>query len=293
MKIGFIGLGVMGKPMAKNLIKAGYSLVVCDRVESPVNEIVSLGAEKANSPKETALHCDTILTMLPDSPQVKEITLGNNGLIENMKPGSVLIDMSSINPMVSREIAAELEKKGIRMLDAPVSGGEPKAIDGTLAFMVGGAKEVFDQFEGLLSKMGSSVVYCGEIGAGNVTKLSNQIIVAVNIAAVSEALMLAKKSGVSPDTVFHAIQGGLAGSTVMNAKAPMMIKGNFTPGFRIDLHIKDLNNAIMTGHSVGAPLPLTAGIMEMFQTLHAYGYGSEDHSALVKFYEKIADETIR
>jgi 2-hydroxy-3-oxopropionate reductase len=152
---------------------------------------------------------------------------------------------------------------------------------------------VFDQFKDLLSKMGSSVVYCGKIGAGNVAKLSNQIIVAVNIAAVSEALMLAKKSGVSPETVFHAIRGGLAGSTVMNAKVPMMIEGNFVPGFRIDLHIKDLNNAIMAGHDVGAPLPLTAGVMEMFQTLRAGGYGSEDHSALARFYEKLADETIR
>ncbi|MDR0718937.1 MAG: 2-hydroxy-3-oxopropionate reductase [Treponema sp.] len=293
MKTGFIGLGVMGKPMAKNLIRAGYSLIVCDRAENPVNEMAALGAEKAASPKEVALHCDTILTMLPDSPQVKEAALGNNGLIEGMRPGTILIDMSSINPIASREIATELEKKEIRMLDAPVSGGEPKAIDGTLSFMVGGPKEVFDRFKGLLSKMGSSVVYCGEIGAGNVAKLSNQIIVAVNIAAVSEALMLAKKSGVSPDTVFHAIQGGLAGSTVMDAKVPMILEGNFTPGFRIDLHIKDLNNAIMAGHSAGAPLPLTAGIMEMFQTLHAAGYGSEDHSALVRFYEKLAGETIR
>jgi 2-hydroxy-3-oxopropionate reductase len=179
------------------------------------------------------------------------------------------------------------------MLDAPVSGGEPKAIDGTLAFMAGGEKEVFDQVKELLSKMGSSVVYCGEIGSGNVTKLSNQIIVAVNIAAVSEALMFAKKAGVSPETVFNAIKGGLAGSTVMDAKAPMMIEGNFPPGFRIDLHIKDLNNAIATGHSGGSPLPLTAWVMEMLQTLSAQGYGSEDHSALVRFYEKLADEKMR
>ncbi|MDR0590137.1 MAG: 2-hydroxy-3-oxopropionate reductase, partial [Spirochaetaceae bacterium] len=291
MKTGFIGLGIMGKPMAKNLLKAGYSLIVHNRGKDPVNEMVSLGAEKADSPAEIALRCGAVLTMLPDSPQVKEVVMGKNGLIENMQPGSVLIDMSSINPIASKEIAAELGKKGIKMLDAPVSGGEPKAIDGTLSFMVGGDKEVFDRFEGLLSKMGSSVVYCGETGAGNVTKLSNQIIVAVNIAAVSEALMLAKKSGVSPETVFNAIKGGLAGSTVMNAKVPMMLDGNFAPGFRIDLHIKDLNNALAAGHSAGSPLPLTAGVMEMLQNLHAGGYGSEDHSALVRFYEKLADET--
>jgi 2-hydroxy-3-oxopropionate reductase len=231
--------------------------------------------------------------MLPNSPEVKEVALGANGLAAGMKHGSVLIDMSSINPMASKEIAAELSKKGIKMLDAPVSGGEPKAIDGTLAIMVGGDRAVFDQFTELLSKMGSSVVYCGEIGSGNITKLSNQIIVALNIAAVSEALMLAKKSGVSPDTVFHAIQGGMAGSTVMNAKVPMMMAGNFAPGFRIDLHIKDLNNAIAAGHSAGSPLPLTAGVMEMFQNLHAGGYGSEDHSALIRYYEKLTDETIR
>jgi 2-hydroxy-3-oxopropionate reductase len=293
MRIGFIGLGVMGKPMAKNLVKAGYNLVVRNLTEGPVNELVSLGAEKANSPREIASQCEVVLTMLPNSPEVKEVVLGVDGLIIGMKQGSTLIDMSSINPMASKEIAAELSKKRIKMLDAPVSGGEPKAIDGTLAIMVGGEKAVFDQHKEMFSKMGSSVVYCGEIGAGNITKLSNQIIVALNIAAVSEALMLAKKSGVSPETVFHAIQDGLAGSTVMNAKVPMMIAGDFVPGFRIDLHIKDLNNAIAVGHSVGSPLPLTTGVMEILQTLHAGGYGSEDHSAIVKYYEKLAGGTIR
>lgn len=293
MKIGFIGLGIMGKPMAKNLAKAGYSLIVSNLTEGPINELVAMGAEKASTPAEIGEQCELILTMLPNSPQVKEVVQGENGLIESMKPGSVLIDMSSINPMASKEISAELAKKGVKMLDAPVSGGEPKAVDGTLAFMVGGEKEVFDQYEGLLSQMGSSIVYCGEIGSGNVTKLSNQIVVAVNIAAVSEALMLAKKAGASPETVFNAIKGGLAGSTVMNAKAPMMIEGNFDPGFRIDLHIKDLTNAIEAGHSVGSPLLLTAEVMEMLQNLRADGCGSEDHSAIVKYYEKIAGQTIR
>jgi 2-hydroxy-3-oxopropionate reductase len=293
MKIGFIGLGIMGKPMAKNLLKAGYSLVVHNRSEGPVDELVSLGAERANTPNEIGAQCEVALTMLPNSPDVKNIALGKNGLIESLKPGSVLIDMSSINPMDSREIAGELAKNSIKMLDAPVSGGEPKAIEGTLAFMVGGDKAVFDEFNGLLSSMGASVVYCGGIGAGNVVKLANQIIVAVNIAAVSEALLFAKKSGVSPETAFNAIQGGLAGSAVMNAKVPMMIEGNFVPGFRVDLHIKDMENAIAAGHSAGSPLPLTVEIMEMLQVLRAGGCGSEDHSAILKFYEKLADTTIR
>lgn len=293
MKIGFIGLGIMGKPMAKNLVKAGYELIVSNLSEGPVNELVSLGAEKAGSICELGQKCDVVLTMLPNSPEVKEVALGENGLINGMKAGSVLVDMSSINPMASKEISLELAKKGIEMLDAPVSGGEPKAIDGSLAFMVGGNQQIFTKVEELLSKMGTSIVYCGEIGAGNVTKLSNQIIVAVNIAAVSESLMLAKKTGVSPETVFQAIKGGLAGSTVMNAKAPMMIQGDFAPGFRIDLHIKDLTNALATGHTVGAPLVLTAQVMEMLQTLHADGHGSEDHSAIVRYYEKLAGETIK
>jgi 2-hydroxy-3-oxopropionate reductase len=200
--------------------------------------------------------------------------------------------MSSINPMASKEIAEALAKKGVRMLDAPVSGGEPKAIDGSLSIMVGGDQEVFHEFKDVLMKMGTSVVLCGEIGAGNTTKLANQIIVASNIAAVSEALLLAKKAGVNPQTVFEAIKGGLAGSTVMNAKAPMMIAHNYKPGFRVDLHIKDLNNAVDAAHSVGAPLILTAQVMEMLQNMHADGCGNEDHSAISKYYEKIAGTTI-
>lgn len=292
MKLGFVGLGIMGKPMAKNLLKAGYDLTVYNRSQGPVNELTALGAASAASPKEVAEKCDVIFTMLPNSPEVKQVALGENGLCDGIHAGAVFIDMSSINPIASQEIAAELQKKGVKMLDAPVSGGEPKAIDGTLAFMVGGEKDLFETYKSVLAAMGSSVVYCGEIGAGNVTKLANQIIVAVNIAALSEAMMLAKKTGVSPETVFNAIKGGLAGSTVMNAKAPMMIERNFKPGFKIDLHIKDLNNAIATGHSVGAPLMLTAEVMEMMQTLHADGFGSDDHSAIAKYYEKIAGTTI-
>lgn len=287
MKIGFIGLGIMGKPMAKNLVKAGYDLLVSDHKDSAMQELQAVGAKKAASLKEIAETCDVFMTMLPNSPHVKEVVLGKDGLLEGVKPGAVLIDMSSINPMASKEIAARLAEKGAKMLDAPVSGGEPKAIDGTLAFMVGGEKEVFEKLQPVLAKMGSSVVYCGGIGAGNVTKLANQVIVAVNIAAVSEAFMLAKKAGVDPNTVFEAIKGGLAGSTVMNAKGPMMLEGSFKPGFRIDLHIKDLGNALEAGHSVGSPLPLTAQVMEILELLHADGFGAEDHSAIARYYEKL------
>ncbi len=292
MKIGLIGLGIMGKPMAKNILKAGYDLTVFSSNKDTAAEMVAAGAKIAASAKEIGANCDVILTMLPDSPQVKSVMLGEGGVIESIKEGSTFIDMSSISPIASQEIARELAKKGVKMLDAPVSGGEPKAIDGTLSFMVGGDKEVFDEFKPLLETMGASVVRCGDIGAGNTTKLANQVIVALNIAAVSEAFMLAEKAGVDPQLVFEAIKGGLAGSTVINAKAPMIMAGNYKPGFKLDLHIKDLNNALETGHSVGAPLPLTASVMEMLQALHADGCGQDDHSAIAKYYEKIANTKI-
>lgn len=292
MKIGFIGLGIMGKPMAKNLIKAGYDLVVYDIKKEPMEELKAAGAETSASILELAKQSDVIITMLPNSPQVEEVVLGEGGVIEGAKPGSVVIDMSSIAPLSSRKIFKELEKKGIDMLDAPVSGGEPKAIDGTLAVMVGGKKEVFDKYYDIMKAMAASVVYVGESGAGNIAKLCNQIVVAINIAAVSEALILAKKAGVSPELVYQAIRGGLAGSTVMDAKAPMIMDRNFKPGFRIDLHIKDLNNVLDTSHSVGAPLPLTAQVMEIMQAIKLDGCGVEDHASIAKFYEKLANTEI-
>jgi 2-hydroxy-3-oxopropionate reductase len=232
--------------------------------------------------------------MLPNSPHVRAAVLGENGVLEGAKPGTVLIDMSSIAPGASQEIAAACANAGVNMLDAPVSGGEPKAIDGTLSIMVGGEKALFESVrEDILLKMGASAVYCGDIGAGNVTKLANQIIVACNIAALAEALTMAKKAGVDPALVFEAIKGGLAGSTVMNAKAPMMLAGDYKPGFRIDLHIKDLDNALQTGHSAASPLPLTATVMEMLQTLSAAGSGQDDHSALAKYYEILSGASIR
>ena len=254
-------------------------------------------AEKSKAGKESskavADGCRIIITMLPNSPHVKTVVLGEGGILEGAQEGTILIDMSSIAPLASQEIQRECAKKGVKMLDAPVSGGEPKAVDGTLSIMVGGDQEVFDQVYDILMVMGSSAVLCGEIGAGNTTKLANQVIVALNIAAVSEAFMLSTKAGVDPVKVFDAIKGGLAGSTVMNAKVPMITEGNFQPGFKIDLHIKDLNNALETGHEVGAPLPLTASVMEMLQVLRMDGCGQEDHSAIAKYYEKIAGACIR
>lgn len=288
MKIGLIGLGIMGKPMAKNLMKGGYpDLLVNDRNQAAVDEVVGAGA-KAATQAEIGEQCDVVLTMLPNSPQVKEVMLGEDGVAAHMRPGTTFIDMSSINPVASKEIAAVLAEKNIEMLDAPVSGGEPKAIDGTLSFMVGGKQAVFDKFEPMLKTMGASVVRCGEVGAGNTTKLANQIIVACNIQALAEALTLAQKAGVDPQLVFEAIRGGLAGSTVMNAKAPMMIAGNDKPGFKVDLHIKDLNNALDCAHAVGAPVPMTAEVQEILQWLHNREGGQKDHSAIAQYYEQLA-----
>ncbi len=288
MKIGFIGLGIMGKPMSKNLLKAGYSVVILDHHKDTTEELLAAGAEKADTPKAVAALSDIIITMLPNSPQVKDVALGENGIIEGAKEGAILIDMSSIAPLASREISEALAAKKIAMLDAPVSGGEPKAIEGTLSVMVGGDKAIFDKCYEVMKSMAGSVVHTGDIGAGNVTKLANQVIVALNIAAMSEALVLATKAGVDPDLVYQAIRGGLAGSTVLDAKAPMVMDRNFKPGFRIDLHINDLANALDTSHEIGAQLPLTAAVMEIMQALRADGHGQSDHSAIARYYENLA-----
>lgn len=292
MKVGFIGLGIMGRPMSKNLVKAGHELVVFDFNKEAVADLVSCGAEAAENGKEVAQKCDVVITMVPNSPHVRAAVLGENGVADGAHEGSVVIDMSSIDPTESKAIGGELAKKGIEMLDAPVSGGEPKAIDGTLSVMVGGKKELFDKYYDLLMVMAGSVVYVGEPGAGNVAKLANQIVVAVNIAAVSEALTFAKKAGADPELVYQAIRGGLAGSTVMDAKAPMMLNRNFKPGFRIELHIKDLNNALNAAHAISSPVPLTAQLMEIMQFLKSEGFDKEDHSSIVKYYEKIANVTV-
>ena len=292
-KIGFIGLGIMGKPMSRNLLKAGYDLTVCDINAAAVAELVALGAKSAATPGAVAAQTDIIITMLPNSPQVKEVVLGSQGVIEGIRPRSIVVDMSSIAPQMSQEVSKALAAKDVEMIDAPVSGGEPKAIDATLSIMVGGEQAAYDQCLPILKCMGASVVRVGEIGAGNVTKLANQVIVALNIAALSEALVLATKAGVDADLVFNAIKGGLAASTVMNAKTPLMLDRKFGPGFRIDLHIKDLNNAMETAHAVGVPLPLTAGVMEILQALKIDGCGSDDHGAIVKYYEKQAKTEVR
>ena len=288
MKIGFIGLGVMGKPMSSNLLRAGYHLVVLDLSKASMDDLVALGAERAETPQEVAERCDIIITMLPNSPQVREVILGHKGILKGIRSGSVLIDMSSIAPLVSRELAKTLLVHGVDMLDAPVSGGEPKAIDGTLTVMVGGPKIIFNRCLPIFRAMSSSAVHVGDIGAGNITKLANQIIVALNIAAISEALVLATKAGVDPESVFEAIRGGLAGSTALEAKAPMIMDRNFQPGFRIDLHIKDLNNVLDTAHELGVPIPLTASVMEILQSLKVDGLGNNDHGAVIRYYEKMS-----
>lgn len=286
MKIGFIGLGIMGKPMSKNMIGAGYDLTVLDLNKFSVAEVVLAGAKEAKSIRELASDSDVIITMLPNSPHVKSVVLGEGGVIETVQEGTVVIDMSSIAPLASKEIAQELAKKGVDMLDAPVSGGEPKAIDGTLSIMVGGKKDLFEKYKSLLSTVGASVALCGDVGAGNVTKLANQIIVAGNIAAMSEAFMFAQKAGVSVELVFNAIKGGLAGSTVLNAKTPMILEGNFKPGFKVDLHIKDLKNVLETAKELNTPTFLTNQVLEMLQVLHNDGEGESDHSAIYKYYKK-------
>ena len=288
MKIGFIGLGIMGKPMATNLIKAGHELVICNHNEAKAAELGELGAAAARTPREIAAQVELVITMLPNSPQVRDVALGPDGIVEAARPDLIYVDMSSIAPAAAQEVAQALGERGVKMLDAPVSGGEPKAIDGTLSIMVGGDRSTFEKVEAVLATMGASVVHVGDVGAGNIAKLANQVVVALNIAAVSEALVLAEKAGVSPGTVFEAIRGGLAGSAVLEAKVPMMLDRNFRPGFRISLHIKDLVNALDTSHEVAAHLPLTAAVLEMMTALKAAGHESDDHSGIVQHYERLA-----
>jgi len=292
-KIGFIGLGIMGKPMAVNLLKAGYSLTVYDIRPEPVKEVVAAGAQEGKSSKDVAGRSEVVITMLPNSPEVKEAVLGEDGVLDGAKAGTILIDMSSIAPLVSKEVCGKLVEKGVEMLDAPVSGGEPKAIDGTLSIMVGGKKKVFEEVEDILKVMGASAVLVGDIGSGNTTKLANQIIVALNIAAMSEAMVLATKGGVDPEKVYKAIRGGLAGSTVLDAKVPLALEGNFKPGFRIELHIKDLANALDTAHEIGVPVPLASGVMEVMQALKVDGKAGDDHGGIIQFYEKMAKVEVR
>ena len=291
--IGFIGLGVMGKPMALNLIKAGYSLVVYDIVQELVQELTKAGAQKADHPAQIGSQSDVIITMLPDSPQVEEVVSGKQGILEGAKQGSVIIDMSSIAPMVAIKLSKIAAEKGIKMLDAPVSGGEPKAIDGTLSIMVGGEESVFNAVKDLLLCMGASVMLVGDIGSGNITKLANQIMVAIHLTAMSEAMVFAEKAGVDSEKVFEAIKGGLAGSAVLNAKMPLVLDRNFKPGGPIRMHTKDLINVRDTALEIDAPIPLTTQIMEFMKALKADGKAEDDHGGLIQYHEKLAGVQVK
>jgi 2-hydroxy-3-oxopropionate reductase len=283
----------MGKPMSKNLLKAGHSVVVYDVAPAPVAEVVAAGGTAAKSSKEAASQADVIVTMLPDGPEVEAAVLGPGGILEGAAKGSTVVDMSSISPVVAQKVGAACAAKGVEFLDAPVSGGEPKAIEGTLAIMVGGDAKTFEKIEPILKNMGASVTLTGPVGAGNVTKLANQIMVACNIAAMGEALTLATKAGLDPEVVFNAVKGGLAGSNVLNAKAPMVISRNFQPGFRIALHQKDLRNALLAAESMKVSLPLTSTVQNILMALMNDGKGALDHSAIVTFTEKMAGVEIK
>ena len=284
--LGFIGLGIMGKPMAKNLINADYKLVVLDINRDAVSELAGLGAEAADSPADVAAKVKKIITMLPDGPEVEDVVLGNSGIIEAATPETVLIDMSSISPTVTKRIAAALAGKGARALDAPVSGGEPGAISGQLAIMVGGPEDLFNEMKSVFDILGKSAVLVGDTGAGQTTKLVNQILVGIHIEAMGEAFLLAAKAGVEPMKVYEAIKGGLAGSNVLNAKVPLVLARNFKPGFKIRLHQKDLKNALEAAGSLGLSLPVTDMVQEMIISLVNDGRGEDDHGGIVQALEE-------
>jgi len=292
MNVGFIGLGIMGKPMTRNLIKAGHQLPVYDLHPGPAAELAAEGAIPLESARDVAARSEATITMVPDGPEVEVAVLGPAGALEGAKPGSTIVDMSSISPLVAQKVGAACAARGVDFMDAPVSGGEPKAIDGSLVIMAGGKQEVFERVLPLFKAMGSSAVLTGPIGAGNVTKLANQIMVAVNIAAMGEALVLATKAGLDPEVVFNAVKGGLAGSSVLNAKAPMVISRNFKPGFRIRLHQKDLRNALLAAEAVRVSLPFTSLAQQALMALINCGRGDLDHAAIVTFIEDMAKTEI-
>jgi 2-hydroxy-3-oxopropionate reductase len=291
--VGFVGLGIMGRPMLRNLLKAGYTVVAYDRTQEKLAAAVADGAQRGASNADVGARAPIVITMLPDGPEVEEAVLGAGGILSRAKAGSFIIDMSSISPMVSQKVAAACLEKGVDCIDAPVSGGEPKAVDGTLAIMVGASEALFQKAEPILKCMGSSVTLTGPVGAGNTTKLANQIMVACNIAAMGEALTLATRCGLNPEVVMNAIKGGLAGSAVLNAKGPMLIARNFKPGFRISLHQKDLRNALKTAEANSVCLPLTAQVQQMISSLIADGKGDLDHSAIATFVEEASHVEVK
>lgn len=288
MKIGFIGLGAMGRPMSKNLLKAGHELHVYDIVPAAVEEIVACGAIAEKSNKDVAAATDVVITMLPNSPHVKAAVLGDEGVLAGAHKGTILLEMSSINPLATREVGEICEKAGVPMLEAPVSGGVGGAAEGKLAIMCGGTPELFEELKPILSILGTSLALCGSLGAGNTTKLVNQHIIAVEIATVAEAFAMGKKAGVEPEVIYNAIRGGYAGSKVLDGKLTAAMDRQFEAGFRLDLHIKDMVNAVETGYAMGAPMPLGSLVLDMMKYLSANGLGSEDNAALIKYYEKLA-----
>jgi len=291
--VGFVGLGIMGRPMISNLLKAGYTVIAYGRNPKKLDVCVADGAERGASNLDVGLRASIIFTMLPDGPQVEEVVLGEDGILAGCRPGSLIVDMSSINPLVSQRIASVCAARSVDFLDAPVSGGEPKAVDGTLAIMVGGSDENFRKAEPLLQCMGSSITRTGAVGAGNVTKLANQIMVACNIAAMGEAFFLATRCGLDPEIVLNAVKGGLAGSAVLNAKGPMLIARNFKPGFKIQLHQKDLRNALQTAETNRVFLPLTALVQQMLLSLMGDGKGELDHAAIATFVENASHTEVK
>jgi 2-hydroxy-3-oxopropionate reductase len=291
-KVGFVGLGIMGKPMARNLMEAGYELMVHNRSRGPVDELASEGAEAAESPREVAEKSAIVITMLPDSPQVQEVVAGEDGVLEGIKESSLLVDMSTISPVVTEELAAAVKEKGVGMLDAPVSGGDVGAIEGTLSIMVGGEEEDFERAKPLFEAMGKTVNHVGPVGAGQVTKAANQIVVALTIEAVSEALVLGSKGGVAPEKILDVLGGGLAGNKVMEVKREKFLTHTFDPGFRSELHHKDLGIALAAGREYGVVLPVTAIVDQMLLSMKKKGWGGEDHSALLRVIEDLSQHEI-
>jgi len=288
-KIGFIGLGIMGKPMALNLVKAGFPVTVYNRTKSKTEGFEHV----ASSPKEVAERSDVIITIVSDSKDVEEVILGEDGVVHGAKEGSIVIDMSSIAPLVTKKIAAELSKKGCEMLDAPVSGGDKGAIAGTLAIMVGGKQEVFDSCKDVFEAMGKNIVRVGDNGAGETVKLANQIIVAINIEGMAEALVLGVKAGADPKLLYEAIKTGLAGSNVMDLKFPLVMDRSFKPGFTVKLHHKDLKNVLETASALGLKLPFTEKVQEMFEKLIKDGKEELDDCAIVQYIEELNDVVVK
>src|SRR5215204_2799383 len=285
-KVGFIGLGIMGKPMARNLMEAGYELTVHNRSPEKAEELGEEGANVAATPREVAEKSDVIITMLPDSPQVREVVAGEDGVLEGVKEGSLVVDMSTISPVVTEELAEAVKEKGASMLDAPVSGGDVGAIEGTLSIMVGGDEGDFERARPLFEAMGKTVTHVGPVGAGQVTKAANQVVVALTIEAVSEALVLGSRGGVAPEKILDVLGGGLAGNKVMEVKREKFLSHKFEPGFRSELHHKDLGIALAAGREYGVTLPVTAAVDQMLETLKMRGRGDQDHSAILTLIEE-------